>query len=92
MLKFTKRFFDIQSYKKNYSFEHDFVNGFLDNAPEGYDFAADCEASYPWFFPYYADPDLVLYGETAYDAGAKWAKHVYNDLKEVIENESNYTD
>jgi len=91
-MRFTYRFFIIQSKKLNYQYENDFTQGFCDNAPEGYNFEADCDASCPWCFPYYADPSLVLYGETAYDAGAKWAKHVYNDLKEAIENESNYTD
>ena len=83
-MRFTYRFFIIQSKKRNYQYENDFTQGFCDNAPEGYDFNADCETSYPWCFPYYAQPDLIIYAENAYAAGAKWAKHVYNDLKELL--------
>ena len=44
-MRFTKRFFNIQSNKLNYSFERDFIQGFSYAAPEAYDPEIDKEAS-----------------------------------------------
>jgi len=90
-MRFTKRFFDIQAKSfDNYSYEKDFIQGFCDNAPEGYNYNSDNETSCPWFFPWYADPSTVLYGENAYDAGAKYAQSVYNELQKILEEEKAY--
>ncbi len=86
-MRFTKRFFDIQSDRRNYSFQRDFEQGFCDAAPECYDPDLDGEFSTPWCWPFYVEPDIILYGSTAYDAGFQYAKSIYFDLLEYWQSE-----
>lgn len=86
-MRFTKRFFSIQSNKLNYSFERDFIQGFSYAAPEAYDPEIDKEASDPWCWPFTIEPDLVLYGSTAFDAGYRYAKSIYSILQEYFKAE-----
>lgn len=86
-MRFTKRFFDIQSEKLNYSFQNDFIAGFTVAAPENYDPEIDAELSDPWNWPFTIEPDLVLYGSTAFDAGYQYAKSIYSILQEYLEAE-----
>ena len=81
-MRFTKRFFDIQSEKLNYSFQNDFIAGFTAAAPENYDPEIDAELSDPWNWPFTVDPYLALEGSCAYDAGFQYAKSIYSELLE----------
>ena len=89
-MRFTKRFFDIQSDKNNYSFENDFIAGFTAAAPENYDPDLDCNCPDPWCWPFTVDPYLVLEGTCAYDAGFQYGKLVHDELAECLENDENY--
>ena len=81
-MRFTKRFFDIQSDRRNYSFQRDFEQGFIDAAPDCYNFELDTEFSDPFCWPFTVDPYLVIEGSTAYDAGFQYAKSIYSELLE----------
>ena len=86
-MRFTKRFFDIQQKRGNYTFENAFVDGFNYGAPDCYDPTIDGETSTPWCWPFYVEPDIILEGSCAFDAGFKYARSIYSELLEYWNGE-----
>ena len=77
--------FDVVPYEFNENGEEEFIKGFLDNAPDWYDFEKDVETPSPWCTPWeWNESEKELWfsdKKHPYDMGKSYVEHMSETMK-----------
>ena len=70
------------------TFEHEFIQGFIDGAPNNYSYAADTQTDAPWCAPWLCDTvdgdDWFCPDSCPFDMGRDYARSLYEVLEEAF--------